>query len=85
MKVGDLVWTNSYGILRFGTITSKRIGDHMWAFFKVQWHDDHLYEKIINNKDNLLDSDSISDEYRADQIKKVSTEHLKNVLQEYNL
>ena len=40
MKVGDLVWNNYHGVLRFGTIKSKRIDESGWAYYKIKWYAD---------------------------------------------
>ena len=45
MKVGDLVWNRYHNILRFGTIRQVRIDESGWAFYKVKWHSDKIYEE----------------------------------------
>ena len=53
MKIGDLVWNSYHGIIRFGTVQEKRIDQDGWAYFKVKWHSDSVYERAMNNRQKL--------------------------------
>jgi len=38
MDVGDFVWNHKHGVIRFGTITEKKVDPKGWALFTVDWH-----------------------------------------------
>ena len=83
MKVGDLVWNNYHGIIRFGTIQQKRTDESGWAFFKIKWHSDSVYERAMNARQKLTGKNYRLQEYRKDQIKPISKGVLSNVIQEH--
>ena len=83
MNIGDLVYNNYHGILRFGTIQQKRIDEDGWAYFKVKWHCDNTYEKSMDNREKLTGKNYRLQEYRKDQIKPISKDFLSNILQEH--
>ena len=83
MKVGDLVYNNYHGVLRFGTVQSMRIDQDGWAYLKVKWHCDSVYEKAMNNRQKLTGKNYRLQEYRKDQIKPISKGFLSNILQEH--
>tara|TARA_R100000388_G_C7179490_1_gene127926 strand:- start:23 stop:349 length:327 start_codon:yes stop_codon:yes gene_type:complete len=83
MEIGKLVWNNYHGILRFGTIKSKRIDQSGWAFYKVKWHDDRVYENALRHRENLTNKKHNLEEYRSDQIKMASKNNLSKVVQEH--
>ena len=68
MKRGDEVWNAWHGILRFGTITSKRKDDDGWTYFKVNWGNKESYLDRLRNHKMLCGDDHTLEEYRADQI-----------------
>ena len=83
MKVGELVWNSYHGILRFGTVQSKRIDQSGWAFYKIKWHDDKIYENALRNRENLTNKKHSLEEYRADQIRIACKDNLSKVIQEH--
>ncbi len=66
MKIGALVWNNYHGILRFGTIKTKRIDDSGWAFYKVKWHSDKIYEESMKFREKLSHKNYKLEEYRKE-------------------
>ena len=85
MKVGDLVWNNYHGIIRFGTIQQKRTDESGWAFFKVKWHSDSVYERAMSDRQKLTGKNYRLQEYRKDQIKPVSKTILSKVLKQHEI
>lgn len=82
MNIGQLVWNNYHGVLRFGTIKSKRLDESGWAYYKVSWHSDDTYEKAMDLREKLTHTDHRLKEYRKDQITPISKEFLASVLKE---
>ena len=83
MEIGKLVWNDYHGILRFGTIKSKRIDQSGWAFYKIKWHDDRVYEESMKFREKLTNKKHELEEYRADQIKMASKNNLLKVVREH--
>ena len=83
MKIGDLVFNKYHGIIRFGTIKTKRIDENGWAYFKIVWHSDHIYEDAMTHREKLTRKKHKLQEYRADQISLASKSFLSNVLREH--
>tara|TARA_R100000388_G_scaffold17954_1_gene13966 strand:- start:680 stop:943 length:264 start_codon:yes stop_codon:yes gene_type:complete len=83
MKIGDLVWNSYHGVLRFGTIKTKRIDDNGWAFYKVDWHADKTYEEAMDLRLKLTHKNYKLEEYRKDQIGLVDPTFLSQVIKEY--
>ena len=83
MKIGALVWNNYHGILRFGTIQSKRIDETGWAFYKVKWHSDNVYEESMTFRQQLTHKNYKLEEYRKDQIHSTTTNFLSQVVKEH--
>ena len=83
MKIGALVWNNYHGMLRFGTIKTKRIDDSGWAFYKVKWHNDESYEESMKFREKLSHKNYMLEEYRKDQIHLTTADFLSQVVKEY--
>ena len=83
MNIGDLVYNNYHSVLRFGTISSKRIDETGWAFYKVNWHSDKVYEEAMDLREKLTHTNHRLEEYRKDQITPISKDFLANVLEEH--
>ena len=82
MNIGQLVWNNYHGVLRFGTIKSKRIDESGWAYYKIDWHSDDVYERAMDLRERLTHTDHRMEEYRKDQVTVISKKFLENVLKE---
>ena len=82
MKVGDLVYNNYHGVLRFGTVQSKRVDQSGWAYYKVNWHADETYEEAMDLRQRLTHKNHRLEEYRKDQITSISKDFLSKVLEE---
>tara|TARA_R100000657_G_C4589457_1_gene48834 strand:+ start:196 stop:468 length:273 start_codon:yes stop_codon:yes gene_type:complete len=83
MEIGALVYNRYHGLLRFGTIKSKRIDTKShcgWAYYKVKWHSDNAYEKAIKHREELTNKKYKIEEYRKDQIHLVSKDFLISVI-----
>ena len=83
MKIGALVWNNYHGMLRFGTIKTKRIDNSGWAFYKVKWHSDESYEESMKFREKLTHKNYKLEEYRKDQIHLTTADFLSQVVKEY--
>jgi len=84
MKTGDTVWNQYHGILRLGTIQSKTMKNG-WAYFTVDWHCDEAYERAMKHREELCHENYYLEEYRADQIKTISSERLRNIVKHLNI
>ena len=82
MNIGDLVYNNYHGVLRFGTVQSKRIDQSGWAYYKVNWHADETYEEAMDLRQKLTHENHRLEEYRKDQITSISKDFLSRVLEE---
>jgi hypothetical protein len=78
MNIGTLVWRNSQGNLRIGTVTGKELDEKGWAHFTVDWHDDVRHRMAVDRSDKLRkDSvDSYARAYRVDELTVVDPSHL---------
>ena len=83
MKIGDLVWNNYQGLMRFGTIVSKRLKEDKWAHYTVEWHDDETYEDSMAWRKKLSGEDHTLKEYRAGFLKTISKDKLEKVIEEH--
>jgi len=83
MNIGQLVWNNYHGVLRFGTISSKRVDETGWAFYKVNWHSDKVYEEAMDLREKLTHTNHRLEEYRKDQITLISKDFLSRVVEEH--
>jgi len=82
MKTGDLVWSYHNGLLRFGTVVSKR-KENKWAYFTVNWHADDAHAQDIQWRKKLTHIDHSLKEYRADMLNGISAKRLMQVLEEH--
>ena len=78
MNIGTLVWRNSQGNLRIGTVTGKELDEKGWAHFTVDWHDDVLHRMATDRSDKLRKDniDSYVRTYRTDELTVVDPSHL---------
>ena len=78
MNIGTLVWQDSQGNLRIGTVTGKELDEKGWAHFTVDWHDDVHHRMAVDRSDKLRkDSvDSYARAYRVDELTVVDPSHL---------
>ena len=83
MYIGALVWNNYHGILRFGTVQSKRIDETGWAFYKVKWHSDKVYEESMKFREKLTSKNYKLEEYRKDQINLIKPNFLSQIIKEH--
>jgi len=87
MNIGTLVWRNSQGNLRIGTVTGKELDEKGWAHFTVDWHDDVLHRMATDRSDKLRKDniDSYSRTYRVDELTVVEIKHLEKVASAHHL
>ena len=78
MNIGTLVWQDSQGNLRIGTVTGKELDEKGWAHFTVDWHDDVLHRMATDRSDKLRKDniDSYSRAYRVDELAVLDPSHL---------
>jgi len=83
MKVGDLVWNDYQGLVRFGTVASKEVKEDKWAYYAVEWHGDEAYEKSMAWRKKLSGKDHTLKEYRSCHLKAISKDRLKTAIEEH--
>ena len=78
MNIGTLVWRNSQGNLRIGTVIGKELDEKGWAHFTVDWHDDVQHRMATDRSDKLRNDgvDSYSRAYRVDELAVLDLSHL---------
>jgi len=71
---GSLVCTTFIGKLQMGTVTSRRVGDDKWAYYKVKWHDNEKYEEILSGYRTMNRKGTYGrEEYRAGELLEITT------------
>ena len=83
MKIGDLVWNIYHGLMRFGTVTSKRLKENKWAYYTVDWHDDETYERSMAWRKKLSGQDHTLREYKGNLINTISKDKLMKTIKEH--
>ena len=83
MKIGDLVWNNYQGLMRFGTVVSKRLKEDKWARYVIKWHDDETYKKSMAWRKKLSGDDYALKEYENRHLRAISIDKLKAVVEEH--
>jgi len=76
MKIGDVVFQNYQGIMRFGIISKIRQKEG-WSHAKVKWFNDEVYERAMSDLAELRSEtyeDHALSEYRIDAIKVIDLE-----------
>jgi len=82
MKVGDTVFQEYQGILRFGLVgdITQKSG---WSYAKIKWFDDEAYERAMADLAKLRNgeiNDYALEKYRVDTIKVVDLDKQINRL-----
>ena len=78
IDIGTLVWSGYSGLLRVGTVVSKRIAENGWAYFTIEWHDDGKYESVQNYYRSLNPNGEYGlKEYKASLVHPVTPEQLE--------
>jgi len=72
MKKGDVVFNEYHGIRRYGIVEEKEMGTDGWAYCKVEWINDEVYERAINHRKELTGRDYSLSRYRVDLLKVIS-------------
>jgi len=73
MKIRDVVFNEYQGIRRFGVVVDKYMKGS-WAYVKVQWVDDDVYERSMKWREEMGQGDCRLYEYRADQVRVIDAE-----------
>ena len=70
MKVGDFVINQYQGIYRYGKILRSypNYNGDGWSWFDVRWFDDEEYEKVIANRNEIINLGLLPTKYRADNL-----------------
>ena len=85
IEVGSLVCNSHGGWLRFGTVTHKRVGENLWAYYKVEWHNDEQYQGAQERSSSINPKRSYGlTEFRSGQIHPISPERLEQILESYH-
>jgi hypothetical protein len=87
MNIGNLVYQENQGNLRFGTITGKVFDEKGWAWFAVDWHDDGAHKRAMDWTSRLRNDgiDRYNRTYRADELSLVDPRHLGKVVGEHTV
>ena len=87
MNIGTLVWQDSQGNLRIGTVTGKELDEKGWAHFTVNWHDDGCHRMATDRSDKLRKDgvESYSRTYRADELTVATIKHLEKAAAAHHL
>ena len=83
IDVGTFVMNFHHKLLRLGVVREKRIGDHGWAYFQVDWFEDDIAIAAEAWNKKMGSTTKYSGEVRADHLTPVSTKWLQNVLSAY--
>jgi len=78
IDIGTLVWSGYSGLLRVGTVVSKRKAENGWAYFTIEWHDDEKYESVQNYYRSVNPNREYGlKEYKASLVHPVTPEQLE--------
>jgi|21_taG_2_1085346.scaffolds.fasta_scaffold00196_24 hypothetical protein len=84
MDIGSLVYNRYDGLLRFGVIVEKLVGNHGWTHFEINWIEDEAYERAMAWREKLCASRHTPKElYRADEVHPIDGERLAAVAHNY--
>ncbi len=70
MKIGDIVWQDCNSNLRVGTIVDTKVDSEGWRHFKINWHQDDMYQYWNSPKER-------KDFYRWDEVRSISFDRLQ--------
>ena len=73
MKIGDIVWQDCNSNLRVGTIVDTKVDSEGWRHFKINWHQDDMYEYWNSPKER-------KDFYRWDEVRSISFDRLQQLV-----
>jgi len=82
---GSLVYTVGEGHLQIGTVTSRRVGEDKWAYYKIKWHNNERYEAIVERY-RAINPGSVppeKKEYRAGEIGSLVPEGIYKTVNEH--
>ena len=87
MNIGNLVYQDNQGNLRFGTITGRELDDKGWAWFSVDWHDDGNHGRAMDWTSKLRNDgiDRYNRSYRADELAPVPVNRLERVAYDHKM
>lgn len=73
MNVKDVVFQDYQGIRRYGVIRERYEKDQ-WAYFMVDWVEDHSYNRAMNTLAELRGKEFYRHTYRIDELRKIDPE-----------
>tara|TARA_Y100000310_G_scaffold323459_1_gene383809 strand:+ start:1238 stop:1588 length:351 start_codon:yes stop_codon:yes gene_type:complete len=81
IDIGTLVWSGYSGLLRVGTVVSKRIAKNGWVYFTIEWHADETYQRTQDYYRSMNPNREYGlKEYKASFVHPVSPEHLERIV-----
>ena len=82
LRVGTFIMRHHEGLLRFGYITKAENREDGWAYFRVTFVEDAIYERKVASDLGLPEGSRLPDNnfYRADQIRPVNHQWLQDVV-----
>ena len=83
IDVGTFVMNFHHKLLRLGVVREKRIGDHGWAYFKVDWLEDDIHIAKVAWDKKMKARKLPLEEIRGDWLTPVSPKWLQNVMTAY--
>ena len=81
--IGSLVMNHYRGILRLGTIQSKRKDPEGWMNYRIHFFEDQVYQASEKHRSFLAGEDYFKEVYRCDEIRPVDSVWLNRVLKSY--
>ena len=78
MKIGDIVWQDCNSNLRVGTIVDTKVDSEGWRHFKINWHQDDMYQYWNSPKER-------KDFYRWDEVRSISFDRLQQLVSSVKL
>ena len=83
INIGSLVMNYHHGLLRFGIVKSQRTDNDGWSHFTIHFLEDRIHEASVEWDKKMNSKRVHSNELRADFLKPVSPEWLRNVTYAY--
>ena len=80
IDVGTFVMNFHHGLLRMGVVEPKRKDEQGWTHFTVDFFEDDIHDARVEWDKKLNSKKVWTNEFRAEYLKPVSVQWLKNVM-----
>jgi hypothetical protein len=71
IEAGTVVYNEYHSIRRYGIVEEKRIAEDRWAYCKVKWFNDEVYESAMLERESLCHINHTLKEYRVDYLRRI--------------